>query len=612
MPIGAIVAIAGCIAGIIPALHVLVSALPVKHPAGILVDQLSAFFLFIILFVSALCALFAARTEKRPVTWFFFNLLVASMALTVCASDTILFLISWETMSLASFVLVIDGGARKASRDAGWIYFVATHLGTAFIIIMFMGLGAFPGANGGFATVALVCALIGFGTKAGMMPFHVWLPEAHPAAPGFVSALMSGVMIKTGIYGLLRAVTLAGGAPEWFGWLLIVAGLVSGVFGVVYALAQHDLKRLLAYHSVENIGIILLGLGTGFVGLSRGNTALAVLGLAGGLFHVLNHAVFKGLLFLGAGAVHHATGTREMDALGGLIKKMPWTAFTFLVGAVAISGLPPLNGFASEFMIYFGSFGVLRGGDMSLAGIAAVSVAGLALIGGLAAACFAKAFGIVFLGEPRTKQDQARPVTEAPPEAVLAMAVLAASCVLIALLAPLGIHLLAGPVSVVFAGGGIDIAQTKAELARAAGAYTGVAGIFALLLIFTALAALLRHVLLRGRRVEHSAVTWDCGYHLPSPRMQYTASSFAQPLVSFFRTVTGTLRAYERPTGYFPGLSRFSTRTGDLAWDKFFAPVFSAAAAQLGRLRFLQQGGIHLYVFMIMLALVALLIRVFW
>ena len=260
----------------------------------------------------------------------------------------------------------------------------------------------------GLAGVLFLLAVIGFGTKAGFMPLHVWLPEAHPAAPSHVSAVMSGVMIKTGIYGLMRAFTFLGTPPLWWGWVLVAIGLTSGVLGVLFALAQHDLKRLLAYHSVENIGIIALGLGVGLLGMSTGSPVLIVLGFGGALLHVLNHALFKGLLFLGAGAVVHGTGTREIDQLGGLLKRMPWTAATFLVGAVAISGLPPLNGFVSEFLIYLGAFkgGISTGGPVAVPLLALI--AGLALIGGLAVACFTKAFGIVFLGEPRSEHVVAR------------------------------------------------------------------------------------------------------------------------------------------------------------------------------------------------------------
>ena len=275
-------------------------------------------------------------------------------------------------------------------------------------------------------------ALVGFGTKAGFIPLHVWLPEAHPAAPSHVSAVMSAVMIKTGIYGLVRVMMLLGAPQAWWGWVLCGIGLSSGVIGVLLALAQHDLKRLLAYHSVENIGIIALGLGVGTLGLCAGLPAVAVMGFAGALLHVLNHALFKGLLFLAAGNVVHSAHTREIDHLGGLLRRMPRTGAIFLIGAAAISGLPPLNGFISEFLIYLASFK----GAVTLEGANSVpmlaTIAGLALIGGLAAACFTKAFGIVFLGQPRSEHaEQAHEVGLAM---VMPGVVLAAACILIGLL----------------------------------------------------------------------------------------------------------------------------------------------------------------------------------
>ena len=264
------------------------------------------------------------------------------------------------------------------------------------------------------AGILFVLAVIGFGTKAGFIPLHVWLPEAHPAAPSHVSALMSGVMIKTGIYGLLRILTLLGNPSAAWGWTLVIIGLVSGILGVAFALAQHDLKRLLAYHSVENIGIIALGIGAGLLGLAWNQPVLVVLGFGGGILHVLNHAVFKSLLFLGAGAVVHSTGTRDIDHLGGLIKSMRWTAVTFLVASAAISGLPPFNGFVSEFLIYVAGFSGVRAGHLRRSSWPSRIGGGLALIGGLAAACFAKAFGVVFLGEPRSSHATRAPRKSAP------------------------------------------------------------------------------------------------------------------------------------------------------------------------------------------------------
>ena len=368
------------------------------------------------------------------------------MLLVVVARNGVLFLMSWELMSLASFFLVTLEDEKESVRRAGWIYLVAMHLGTAFLLALFLLLGKNAGSldferlstAAAPSGVFFLLAVIGFGTKAGFIPMHVWLPEAHPAAPSHVSAVMSGVMIKTGIYGLLRMLTLLGPPPAWWGWTLVAIGVVSGILGVLYALSQHDLKRLLAYHSVENIGIIALGLGVGVLGISYQNPTMAALGLTGGLLHVVNHAVFKSLLFLGAGSVLHATGTGELDRLGGLLKRMPVTGATFLIGAAAISGLPPLNGFVSEFLIYLGAIAGL-GSQAHIAPawplMSVLVVGGLALIGGLAAACFTKAFGIVFLGEPRS--GEAAHAHEAGAAMRWPMVVLAGLCVLIGLAAPL-------------------------------------------------------------------------------------------------------------------------------------------------------------------------------
>ncbi len=410
--------------GLVPVIQVLASGSSIQFhfpwpvPFGeffIELDPLSAWFLLPTLLLSAFCAIYGVgylreQAEKRSLgpVWFFYCLLVLGMTLVLVARNAVLFLSAWELMAVSSFFLVTFEHERESVRNAGWIYLVATHLGTGFLLAFFILMGRETGsmnfdvwaAQGihtqGLAGILFLMAVVGFGTKAGFMPFHVWLPEAHPAAPSHVSALMSGVMIKTGIYGLLRAFTFLGAPPLWWGWLFIGIGLSSGVLGVLFALAQHDLKRLLAYHSVENIGIIALGIGIGLLGQNTGSPALVALGFGGALLHVLNHALFKGLLFLGAGAVAHSAGTREIDRLGGLLKRMPWTAATFLIGAAAISGLPPLNGFVSEFLIFLGAFkgGISGGSDVAVPLLALV--AGLAVIGGLAAACFTKAFGDYF------------------------------------------------------------------------------------------------------------------------------------------------------------------------------------------------------------------------
>ncbi len=399
------------------------------------------------------------------------------------------------------------------------------------------------------ADVVFILAVAGFGAKAGFIPFHVWLPEAHPAAPSHVSAVMSGVMIKTGIYGLLRTITFLGPPAQWWGWLLIGIGLVSGILGVLFALAQHDLKRLLAYHSVENIGIITLGLGLGLLGVAEHAPALAVLGFGGGLLHVINHALFKGLLFLGAGSVLHATGTLEIDLLGGLIKRMPWTAGTFLAGAVAISGLPPLNGFISEFLIYAGAYRAV--GEPSTAATGAAIIIGLALIGGLAAACFTKAFGIVFLGEPRS--EAAAHGHEAGWAMRIPMLALAAGCALIGLVAPWVVSLTSGAVAIV---SGLSAAVVQSQVASVMSPLASVVLAACLFALTAALLAWVRRWILSGRPVEKSC-TWSCGYARPTARMQYTASSFAQPLTGMFDLFLRQKAKFDKPEGIFPGPARF-------------------------------------------------------
>ncbi len=350
------------------------------------VDALSAFFLLPIFGLSALAAVYGAEylqawrgRKSLGAPWSFYNLLVASMVLVVLARNGVLFLVAWETMALTSYFLVTLDHEQDSVREAGWTYLVASHLGTAFLLAMFVLLGRSSGSldfdrySSANASALFLLALVGFGTKAGFMPLHVWLPEAHPAAPSHVSALMSGVMIKMGIYGLLRALTFLGPPPAWWGCVLIGVGLTSGVLGVLFALAQHDLKRLLAYHSVENIGIIALGLGVGLVGVSNGSPVLAVLGFAWRVAARAEPRVVQGAAIPRRRVSAAWTGTREIDHLGGLAKRMPWTATTFLVGAVAISGLPPLNGFVSEFLIYLGAFnGVTQRAGVAVPLLAAI------------------------------------------------------------------------------------------------------------------------------------------------------------------------------------------------------------------------------------------------
>ncbi|MGD0073346.1 MAG: proton-conducting transporter membrane subunit [Candidatus Binataceae bacterium] len=617
--------ILGCVCGFVPAARVTLGALaPTLRlgwdvPYGSLflqLDALSAFFLLPIFLLCALSALYGSEylesyqgKKVLAMPWFFLNLLVASMVVIVLARNGVLFLMAWETMALSSFFLVTFESEKEDTRRAGWIYLVASHIGTAFLLVMFILLGKATGsldfdrftASSG-AGLLFVLAVVGFGTKAGFVPLHVWLPEAHPAAPSHVSAVMSAVMIKTGIYGLLRILTFLGPPHAWWGWVLCAIGLTSGILGVLLALAQHDLKRLLAYHSVENIGIIALGLGVGIVGLSVGAPSIAAAGLAGALLHVLNHALFKGLLFFGAGNVVHGTHTREIDHLGGLLRRMPATGVTFLIGAAAISGLPPLNGFVSEFLIYLASFrgAVSLDGSTSIPMLA--TIPGLALIGGLAAACFTKAFGIVFLGHPRSRD--AQDAHEAGPAMLLPGFVLAAGCIGIGLFGASVVRSMGPLISQLT---GLPLAATSQSLADAAHSVASVGYAGGALIGVAILLAAARAWALARRRVS-TAPTWDCGYLQPSPRMQYTASSFAQPITETFSLLLQTRRRLSAPRGLFPQQADFMTQTDDPYEAYIFRPLFHAIGRGLSSLRPLQQGKVQLYVLYIAITLLILLL----
>ena len=437
------------------------------------IDPLSAFFLLPLLFLSSLCAIYGSeymRNHDSSVSWFFFCLLVTGMMLVVIARNGVLFLIGWELMALSSFFLVTYEHEKKEVRKAGWIYLTASHIGVAFIFAIFAILGNgnstldfanFETLKAGSTTasVIFIFAIMGFGSKAGFIPIHIWLPEAHPVAPSHVSSLMSGIMIKLGIYGMLRTLTFLGAPPLWWGITFIVIGMSSGILGIAFALASHNIKRLLAYSSIENIGIISLGLGMGLAGISCNEPFIAILGFAGAMLHILNHCIFKGLLFLGAGTVLHETGTGEMDKLGGLMKKMPFTGVFFMTGSASISGLPPFNGFIGEFLIFLAAFYGITSESVPISFCSIAVIASLALIGGLAVACFSKAFGIIFLGEPRSGET---PHAEDPGiPMLLPMLILSILCLAIGFSGPTISVWLAGTVSQI---SGIEISACKIGL----------------------------------------------------------------------------------------------------------------------------------------------------
>ncbi len=584
-----------------------------SSPCGHLrLDVLSAFFLLLVAGVGGAATVYAREywsEREHPVSavagrvWW--NLFLAAMGLVLLAAHGIVFLVGWELFALSGYFLITLNRTPRAVRSAGWLYLAASHAGTLCLFGFFAALAA---RTGSWALGPLHdrpelaplfwLALLGFGLKAGLFPLHVWLPSAHANAPSHVSAMLSGVALKMGIYGLVR---FSGWlpTPPAAGWVVAGLGGVSAVLGVAFALGQHDLKRLLAYHSVENIGIILMGLGFGLLAAAHGPAGWGPLALAGGLLHVWNHGLFKALLFLGAGSVLHATGTREMSRLGGLWTRMPWTTALFALGAAAISGLPPLNGFVSEWLVYLGLFdaAAARGPAAALAIPTAIL---LAITGALALACFVKVCGVVFLGAARTPA--AERAHECGPAMRGAMLALAAACVAIGLGAA-GLWPVLARVVAAW-NPAWPPGETPASLKALTAAHVVVA-----LAAVAAAAGLARKLRRAGVR---RAVTWDCGYAAPSPRMQYTAASFAGILTEWFAWILHPHRHEEKPEGVLPRRARWSVHTPETVLEEVIEPVgrgFLWAAAQV---RKLQHGRVQAYVLYLLLGVAALAVLALW
>ncbi len=576
-------------------------------------DALSAFFLVAIFAVSMLAAIYSfhymdnsKKQLKTTTSYLFFSLLVTSMALVITADNMIAFMLTWEIMSLSSFFLVIYNHESPENRRSGYLYFVFSHVGAMFIFaafgLMYHYTGSFDFTAAGTLPdsakiIVFILFFIGFGSKAGVFPFHVWLPHAHPAAPTHISAVMSGVMIKTGIYGIVKMYAILGLHSHLFGGIVIIAGMISGVLGVVYALGQHDIKRLLAYHSVENIGIILIGIGIGMIGLSSGNPMMAVLGFAGGLLHVLNHAIFKSLLFMGAGIVIQKTGTRSIDALGGLLKKMRITGITFLIGSLAISGLPPFNGFVSEFFIYLGGFkGV--GLDKTAFILSHLAIISLAVIGGLALACFTKIMGVVFQGEARN--DFGKTIDEKGPMMLGPMVVLAGACALIGVFPRFFIIMALKGISVL--GPGFSNMPIEPLLQMTTNITLGAVifmGVFLLLLV-------IRFFLYKNKTITQSG-TWGCGFTQPTPKMQYTGTSYAASIVDFFKPIIPHTKDHPGVHGVFPKKTHYHSHVSDLAEVHMERVIVKPVLTLFDKLRWIQHGDIHLYIGYILLTIVILL-----
>jgi len=608
-------------AGLAQTLH-----LPIGLPwlgAHFRLDPLAAAFLTVVNLGGATASLYGlgdGRHEREPARVLpFFPAFLAGMNLVVLADDAFTFLLTWEFMSLSSWALVMAHHQQRGNARAGYIYLLMASLGTLSLLL---GFGLLAGPDGGYAfeairsaphsptiaTAVLALTLLGAGSKAGLVPMHVWLPLAHPAAPSHVSALMSGVMTKVAVYGFVRIVfDLMGPTAWWWGAVVLLFGGASAVLGVLHALMEHDLKRLLAYHTVENIGIIFIGLGLALVFRADDMVGAAALAMTAALFHVFNHSVFKSLLFFGSGTVLTATGQRDMERLGGLIHGMPLTAFAFLIGSAAISALPPFNGFVSEWLTFQAILLSPQVPQWVVKFLAPAIGAALALSAALAAACFVKAFGITFLGRPRT--EAAQDAREADAFSLGAMFVLVLLCLVAGILPSYFIDALA-PVVQVLVGGHLPQQAglqwlTIVPIAESRSSYNGLL----LFVLIAAAATIASYVIHRwASHVIRRSSSWDCGFPDASPATQYTAGSFAQPI----RRVFGTLMFQAREEIHIPAPgdlrpARMHVHLRDRVWDAFYVPVarfVGITATGLNRVQFLTLRG---YLTLVSGALVALL-----
>lgn len=566
-------------------------------------DYLSAFFVVFISVMTSLALIYSNGYLKQYINkgkdlsahCVFLPLLLASMLGVVAVQNALLFIIIWELMSLSSFFLVIFENDKKEVIQAGVKYLVFMHVSVVFIILLFAILSINSSSldfvqfsevlknNMTLANVAFILAFIGFGIKAGFVPFHNWLPDAHPAAPSHVSGIMSGVMIKTGIYGILRILALIGIPCAQLGYFVLIISVISALYGVLYAIGQHDLKRLLAYHSIENIGIIGIGIGIGMLGLVYNAPLVALLGFGGGILHILNHSIFKELLFLAAGSVYVKTHTRDIELLGGLIKKMPYSAILFLTGSIAICGLPPFNGFVSEFMIYFGMLKGLSVNNLFMLLVMLLGLSGLALVGTLAILCFTKAFSIVFLGEARS--EKAKNVeNDNGCSFILPMSILACFSLLIGLFPKQIFDFITKPASIF-----INITELN-QITSLMSAISCVA----IALILTVLVLYLIKIKIQNKTDKYS--TWGCGYNKVTSKMEYSASSYAEPFISMLTPLFKKVSDIKKPKTIFPKDAHWEQHIEDVEEAYFIKPVMEHIEKFFAGFEKLQNGNIQQYI----------------
>lgn len=632
---GSFFAITGSILGIVFSSQLLLTKstasfiIPTSFPLlsiTIVVDMLSAFFILIISVIALASSIYGVSYMEKyikeynvGVFGFFYNIFLASLLLVVSAGNSLYFLLVWELMSLTSYFLVIFENKSKENIKAGLSYLVMTHVGTAFILIAFLLL---YNATGSFdftyikqhansipllvKDIVFILAFIGFGTKAGIVPLHVWLPRAHPAAPSHVSALMSGVMIKTAIFMMIRLfIDIVPSQHIWWGVVVLFAGATSSLLGVLYALSEHDIKKLLAYHSVENIGIILMGLGSAMIFYPLGMVSLAGLGIVAAMYHAMNHAVFKSLLFLGAGSVVQQTHTRNIEEYGGLIKKMPYTALFFLIGSVAISALPPFNGFASEWLTYQSLFAGVVVKSVFIKASFVIAIASLAFTGGLAAACFVKAFGITFLAKPRSQEST--DAHESPFLMNVSMALLAALClvlgVFISFITPYIIAISQSLTAMKNRQAVITNQQfVSLDLMTVFLAITGVC-FFVYVLVY-----------LKTRKQKEDIVpTWDCGAPPLTARAEITATGFARSIITIFGGILKPTKQHEveysdADSRYFLSSKTVTLHVPNLYEQYLYKPLQKIIYLISSRVTLVQSGNINHYLLYIFITLIGLLI----
>ncbi len=597
-------------------------------------DGLSAFFLGLIALIGGVASLYGFSYQRHfygkynlGTFGFFYTTFLGSLLLVTLANQALFFLLVWELMSLASYFLVIYEYRKSESVRAGFLYFLMTHIGTLFIMMAFFlaykATGSFdfntwramagtidPTAQ----SFILLCALFGFGIKAGIIPVHIWLPGAHSAAPTHVSALLSGVMIKTAIFMFIRFFfDFFPGAPIEWGLTFLILGGISSLLGVLYALSEHDIKRLLAYHSIENIGIILLGLGAGISFFSLGLETFALFALAAALYHTMNHAIFKALLFLGAGGVVASTGTRNMEHYGGLIRLMPYTAFFFLIGSLAISAFPPFNGFASEWLTFQALFVGIGSASVAVKAVFIFAIASLAFTGGLAAACFVKAFGTMFLARARHAFE--RPVHESGLSMLVAMGILAVLTLVLGIFSTVVIAALVGVVASI---GLTNPTTFQFPFVEFVAAREQFANVLPLDIVALALATVFAFVagivvwLTRTRKIVVGR-TWDCGTPLTA-RGEMTATSFSRSLVTIFRGILRPTKQteteyHDENMRYFIKSQEVKTEIGDPYRQMLYQPLHTALQFIASKMRHIHGGNVNVYVLYIFITLLALL---FW